>query len=78
MAWVDCMRWRRAAAIVRGIGWACAAIVFCSAAAATLTADSPEALTSFVVSTLVSLGIIAAAHVIGRLLDRRGEQLVTR
>jgi hypothetical protein len=72
------MRWRRAAAFVRGIGWAIATVVSCSAAAATFVAETPDALATFAVSTAVSLTVIAVAHVIGRVLDRRGERLVTR
>jgi 4-hydroxybenzoate polyprenyltransferase len=77
MAWVDCMRWRRAASIVRGVGWGLASLIFCTAAAATFTVEAPDALaiTLCAASSLLVLGI---TYGISWLIDRRGDRLVTR
>ena len=77
MAWVDCMRWRRAASVVRGVGWVVAGVVFCAAAAATFALEATDTM-AVAVCGLVSLTILGAAHGLGWWIDKRGDRLVTR
>ena len=77
MAWVDCMRWRRAASVVRGIGWVMAGLIFCAAAAATFALDAADTLT-VTLSGVLSLAVLGAAHLLGWWIDKRGDRLVTR
>ena len=77
MAWIDCMRWRRAATVVRGIGWCAAGLIVFGAAAATFTADATDTMT-IVICGVLSLAVLGAAHLVGWWIDKRGDQLVTR
>ena len=77
MAWVDCMRWRRAASVVRGIGWSVAAVIFAIAAAQTFGTEAPDGVAIAVCGAL-SLLVLGAAHLLGWWIDKRGDQLVTR
>jgi hypothetical protein len=77
MAWIDCMRWRRAATVVRGIGWTAAGLVFFAAAGATFAMESTDTLT-IALFGVMSLVILGAAHLIGWWIDKRGDRLVTR
>jgi hypothetical protein len=71
------MRWRRAATVVRGIGWFAAGLIFCGAAAATFMADATDTLT-IVICSVLSLAVLGAAHLVGWWIDKRGDRLVTR
>ena len=78
MAWTDCMRWRRAASVVRGIGWGVAGLIFCTAATAMFTIDSADGLMTFALSGALSMLVLGIAHGIAWAVDRRGDRLVTR
>jgi hypothetical protein len=71
------MRWRRAASVVRGIGWVLAGIIFFAAAAATFTLDAMDTIT-IAVCGILSLVVLGASHLLGWWIDRRGDRLVTR
>jgi heme O synthase-like polyprenyltransferase len=71
------MRWRRAATVVRGIGWTAAGLVFFAAAGATFAMESTDTLT-IALFGVMSLVILGAAHLIGWWIDKRGDRLVTR
>lgn len=78
MAWVDCMRLRRVAGIVRTVGWILAAIGLCMAVIASFEAESSQSVWAFGVFLGVALLILGAAHLIAWAIDRRGDRLVTR
>lgn len=78
MAWVDCMRWRRIASIIRGIGWTFFGVTLCSAAVATFGSESGDGLGTFALLTALSMLVLAIAYAIAWFVDRRGDRLVTR
>lgn len=78
MAWIDCMRWRRFASIIRGIGWTFSGLTFCSAAVATFGSESGEGLATFAVLTGIAVLVLGIAYAIAWLADRRGDRMVTR
>jgi uncharacterized membrane protein AbrB (regulator of aidB expression) len=71
------MRWRRAASVVRGVGWVIGGFILCAAAAATFAHDALDTLTVTLFG-VVSLLVIGTAHLIGWWIDKRGDRLVTR
>ncbi len=77
MAWIDCMRWRRNARILRAIGWTGAGLIGSGSAAATFAFDT-VGLAEFALSVGVSLLLLALTHTIGWLADRHGDRLVKR
>lgn len=77
MAWIDCMRWRRMASIIRGIGWTFSGITFCSAAVATFGSDG-DGLHTFAVFAGGSVLVLGIAQGIAWFVDRQGDRLVTR
>ena len=77
MAWIDCMRWRRAASVVRGIGWVVGGLILTAVTFMTIAHDSTDTLT-MVLAGVVSLGVIGTAHLIGWWIDKQGDRLVTR
>jgi hypothetical protein len=78
MAWIDCMRLRRVAAIVRTVGWIVATIGLCIALLASFATESSESLWAFGVFLGIAVAVLGAAHLIAWAIDRRGERLVTR
>ena len=78
MAWVDCMRLRRVAGIVRTIGWILASITFVMALIASFQTESSESVVAFGVFLAIALAVLGAAHLIAWAIDRRGDRLVTR
>ena len=78
MAWVDCMRLRRVASVVRGVGWSVSALIFVFAAGAAFLVEGDHGLVPFAVIAAASAAILAVTYAIAWALDRRGERLVTR
>jgi peptidoglycan/LPS O-acetylase OafA/YrhL len=78
MAWVDCMRLRRVATVVRGVGWTVSAVIFSCAAVLTFVTENEHGLTIFVALAAVAIVVLAVSHGIAWAFDRRGERIVTR
>jgi hypothetical protein len=78
MAWVDCMRLRRVATIIRAIGWTASGVMFTVAAAGAFLSESDQALTLFAVLTAASIIVLAITYALAWRVDRRGDRLVTR
>jgi hypothetical protein len=78
MAWVDCMRLRRVATIVRGIGWTVSVVIFGCAAVLTFVADNEHGLTIFAALGVVAMVVLGLTHGIAWAFDRRGDRIVTR
>jgi hypothetical protein len=77
MAWVDCMRWRRVASVIRAFGWVASGLIISGGAAATFVLDS-GGLSVFALSVASCLIVLGIAHAIGWVADRRGDRLVKR
>jgi hypothetical protein len=78
MAWVDCMRLRRVATIIRAVGWSASGLMFTVAAGAAFVVESDQALPIFGVFATASLILLAITYALAWLVERRGERLVTR
>ncbi|HEX2828773.1 MAG TPA: hypothetical protein VHP37_20650 [Burkholderiales bacterium] len=78
MAWVDCMRLRRVATIIRSIGWTVAGLIFTYAAVATFLSEAENALAVFGVLGAASVIVLAITYALAWIVDRRGDRLVTR
>ena len=78
MAWVDCMRLRRVATIIRATGWTIAGVMFLYAAVATFMSESENALAVFGVLGAASVIVLAICYALAWIVDRRGDRLVTR
>lgn len=78
MAWVDCMRLRRVATVVRGVGWTVSALIFSFAAVLTFVTDNEHGLSVFAALAAVAMVVLAVTHGIAWAFDRRGERIVTR
>jgi len=78
MAWVDCMRLRRVATIIRGIGWTVAGLMFGGAALTAFLVESDQALAIFGVLSAASVVLLAITYALAWVVDRRGDRLVTR
>ena len=78
MAWVDCMRLRRVATIVRIVGWVMAAVSFCIAVVETFANEATESVLLFVIFAGIALGVLGVAHLVAWVIDKRGDRLVTR
>ena len=78
MAWVDCMRLRRVAMIIRASGWAVAGLIFATAALTGFTSEGDVALGIFGVLGAASGIVLAITYALAWLVDRRGDRLVTR
>jgi hypothetical protein len=78
MAWVDCMRLRRVATIIRTIGWTVAGLMFAFAAVMTFLSESEHALTMFGALSAASVIVLAICYALAWIVDRRGDRLVTR
>ena len=78
MAWVDCMRLRRIATIVRGVGWTISGLMFGFATITTFLLEGDHGLTLFALLTVASVLVLAVTYAVAWLVDRRGDRLVTR
>ena len=78
MAWVDCMRLRRVATIIRTIGWTVAGLIFAFAAVATFMSEAEHALAMLGVLSAASVIVLAICYALAWVVDRRGDRLVTR
>lgn len=78
MAWVDCMRLRRVATIIRSIGWTVASLMFAFAAIVTFMSEAENALAMFGVLGAASVIVLAICYALAWIVDRRGDRLVTR
>jgi hypothetical protein len=55
-----------------------AGLIFCSAATAMFTIETPDGLTTFALSGVLSMMVLGVAHGIAWAVDRRGDRIVTR
>ena len=78
MAWVDCMRLRRVATIIRTAGWTVSGLLFVIGVANSFTVESDQALATFGVLTAASLIVLAITYALAWIVDRRGDRLVAR
>jgi len=78
MAWVDCMRLRRVATIIRAIGWTVAGLMFGFATVATFMSEGEHVLAMFGVLTAASVSVLAICDALAWVVDRRGDRLVAR
>ena len=78
MAWVDCMRLRRVATIIRATGWSVSGVLFAFAAVATFMSEGDHALAFFGVLGAASGIVLAITYALAWIVDRRGDRLVTR
>ena len=78
MAWVDCMRWRRMASVVRGIGWAVSGLLFLAGVVITFGEEGGDGLATFALFTILSVIVLGVAHGAAWAIDKRGDRLVTR
>jgi hypothetical protein len=78
MAWIDCMRLRRVATIIRGVGWTMSGLMFVVAAGTALTSDNEHALALFGVLSAASLIVLGITHALAWVIDKRGDRVVTR
>ena len=78
MAWVDCMRLRRVATIIRAVGWTVAGILFGGASITAFIIESDQTLTIFGVLSAASIVLLAITYALAWAVDRRGDRLVTR
>jgi hypothetical protein len=78
MAWVDCMRLRRVATIVRGVGWTVSTVIFCCAAVLTFVTDNEHGLMIFAALSAVATVVLGLTYGIAWAFDRRGDRIVTR
>ena len=78
MAWIDCMRLRRVATIIRAAGWTVSGIMFVVAAIAGFMVESDHAMAMFAILGAASIIVLAITYALAWLVDRRGDRLVTR
>ena len=78
MAWVDCMRLRRVATIIRAAGWTISGIIFAVAAVAGFMVESDHSMAIFAVLGAASVVVLGITYALAWLVDRRGDRLVTR
>ena len=78
MAWIDCMRLRRVATIIRAAGWTVSGIMFAVAAVAGFVVESAHAMVMFGVLGAAAIIVLAITYALAWLVDRRGDRLVTR
>ena len=78
MAWIDCMRLRRVATVIRAAGWTVAGVMFAVAATAAFVVDTEHAMGIFAVLGAAALIVLAITYAFAWLVDRRGDRLVTR
>ena len=79
MAWVDCMRLRRVATIIRAVGWTVAGFMFSVAVIGAFTVDGDQTIAMFaVVGAAASIMVLAITYALAWVVDRRGDRLVTR
>ena len=78
MAWIDCMRLRRVATIIRATGWTISGILFVVAAVTAFVSEGDHALGIFGVLGAASAIVLAITYALAWLVDRRGDRLVTR
>jgi hypothetical protein len=78
MAWIDCMRLRRVATIIRAVGWGVSGVMFAVAATAAFMVESDHAMAIFAVLGVASIILLAITYALAWVVDRRGDRLVTR
>jgi uncharacterized membrane protein YphA (DoxX/SURF4 family) len=78
MAWIDCMRLRRVATIIRAAGWTVSGVMFAVAAAAAFIVESDHAMAMFAILGVAAIIVLAITYALAWLVDRRGDRLVTR
>ena len=78
MAWVDCMRLRRVATIIRAVGWSTSGVMLAVAAVAAFIVDTDHVMAIFGVLGTASLIVLAITYALAWVVDRRGDRLVTR
>ena len=78
MAWVDCMRLRRVATIIRAIGWTVSGLMLVFVAVAAFLIEGDHVLPMFGVLGAAAVIVLAICSALAWIVDRRGDRLVTR
>ena len=78
MAWVDCMRLRRVATIIRTTGWTVTGLLIMAGALATFTIEGDSAAAILIVLGGASIVVVAVTQALGWMCDKRGDRIVTR
>ena len=78
MAWVDCMRLRRVATIIRAVGWTVSGCMLAFVAVAAFLIEGDHALVIFGVLGAAAMIALAICYALAWIVDRRGDRLVTR
>jgi hypothetical protein len=78
MAWVDCMRLRRVATIIRAAGWTASGLMFAAGASAAFVFESDPAAAILGMAGGASVIVLAVAYGLAWVVDKRGDSLVTR
>lgn len=78
MAWVDRMRMRRLATLIRAAGWTAAGLMFGMATLAALSGEGEHVLPEWGALAAGAAVVLGIAHALAWLVDRRGERLISR